>query len=95
MEVFREILYSAIFWIMAAILLVTVVYPWRPEWRGARRWVHLPVLLLPLWLIYEIAMPPEMNIRVDLLLIMPGILLALVIYGVKLLLFRRRAAEVA
>lgn len=79
--------YEAIFFLMFAVWVVSLFYPWHPSWFGAKWLVHLPLLLLPLWFIYESWMPREMNIRLDLLLIIFGLGVAAIMYVVRLSFF--------
>ena len=70
--------------LMLGTFVVSLLYPWSPSWPGAKWLVHLPLLQLPLWFLYENAMPRDMNIRVDLLLIFPGMLIAALVYVSKI-----------
>jgi|GEM_PF-4238156 hypothetical protein len=45
---------------------ISICYPWRQEQPFAPKLVHLPLLLTPLWIAYEVLMPDYMDIRVDL-----------------------------
>lgn len=79
--------YERIFWLMQLLFGLSLLYPWHPSWPKAWWLVHLPLLLVPLWLYYETLMPCEMNIRVDLLLLFGEFGVAGVIYLFRLLLF--------
>lgn len=78
---------ATMFWMMAGTSLISVIYPWDPKWPYAKSLVHLPWLLLPMWWAYESLMPREMNIRMDLLLIVPVLTTVFVIYAVRLFSF--------
>lgn len=78
-----------LFRVMLIVAGVTLVYPWHPRWSASGWLVHLPLLLLPLWARYEATIPSGMNIRVDLLVIVPGLLLCLVLYALRLIFFAR------
>ena len=79
---------------MLAVFGVSLLYPWHPNWPGARWLVHLPLLLLPLWAFYEAVLPSHMNIRLDLFLIIYILEIIGLVYIIRLVLFfflRRRA----
>ena len=78
---------------MIAVVATCLIYPWVATQPLASKLVHLPLALIPLWIAYEMAMPDYMNIRVDLFFIAPLILLALVIWAIKIGLFRRREQD--
>lgn len=82
--------YNAIGWIMIAVWLVSLFYPWHPGWPLAKWLLHLPFLLLALYGCYEVAMPQHMNIRLDLPLIWACMVLSAVLYLVRLILFARK-----
>ena len=71
---------------MVGVTLLALIYPWSLRTHASRIWVHLPLSLVPLYLAYEAAMSPEMNIRIDLFLLWPLLGLAGVCYALKLLL---------
>jgi len=89
--------YERVFWLIQLMFGLSLLYPWHPSWPKAWWLVHLPLMLVPLWLYYETLMPREMNIRVDLLLIFPEFAVAAAVYLCRLLLFaswrRRRSRE--
>lgn len=85
-------------WVMIAVFGISLLYPWHPGWPGAKWLVHLPLLLLPLGLLYEKVLPRHMNIRFDLLLYIYALEIIGVIYAVRLILFfflRRRSRRKA
>ena len=79
--------------VMLIVVATCLIYPWVATQPLASKLVHLPLALIPLWIAYEMAMPDYMNIRVDLFFIAPLILLALVIWAIKIVLFRRREQD--
>ena len=85
--------YEFVTCLMLLVFGLSLVYPWHPAWPGAEWLKHLALLLLPLWLVYEATMPPRMNIRLDLPLILWGLMVAHCVYVVRLAVFafmRRR-----
>jgi len=62
---------AILFWGMLGMSLFVLVYPWHIHSRASRVLVHLPLVLLSVFIMYESLMPAEMNIRVDLLLLLP------------------------
>lgn len=79
--------YEQIFWAMFGVSTISILYPWDPKWPFAKRLIHLPWLLLPLWGAYELALPDSMNIRLDLPFIWMGLAAIFMIYAVRLVLF--------
>ena len=75
--------------LMLAIGVISLIYPWNPSQPFASKLIHLPLLLIPLWISYEILMPPHMNIRADLFFIPPFFLLAMAAWAVKAAKFRK------
>ena len=66
------------FVLMVLIGIVSVI-PW-PLRAGKNRWtLSLPLLAVGIYLIYEYAMPANWDIRLDLLLIWPGLLITMVL----------------
>lgn len=88
----RDTVLTILFLVMLAVCLTAFVYPWSFRNRVARVLVHLPLLLVALYGIYEALMPVEMNIRLDMDILLPAFGLAFLCYVVKLplLLFTRR-----
>lgn len=79
------------FFAMLALAAIAIV-PWE-VFAGRRasrllRWLGIPVLLLAIF--YEWRMPPGMNIRVDLLLLLPAYLAVIGTSAVRAFLARRR-----
>lgn len=74
--------------LMLVVAATSLVYPWVPTQPLASEFVHLPLALIPLWIAHEAVMPDHMNIRVDLLIIPPILLLALAIWVIKVARFR-------
>ena len=65
---------------MIGVMLFSLVYPWRESQWGSRRLLHLPLLLIPLFVAYEVFMPENMNIRADLFYLLPAMLVTLLVY---------------
>ena len=84
-----ETIVDTIGWLMLAIGIVSLLYPWSPHQSFSSKLIHLPLLLIPLWIAYEILMPAHMNIRADLLFIPPFIILTMVIWAIKVARFRK------
>lgn len=68
---------------MLALFVVSVVYPWDFTWPAARWLAHLPLLQIPLYILYEVSASAR-NIRVDLFVVLPGLLVAALVYFGKL-----------
>ncbi|MFO1007012.1 MAG: hypothetical protein U0929_13715 [Planctomycetaceae bacterium] len=68
---------------MLALFVVSMVYPWDFTWPAARWLAHLPLLQIPLYVLYEVSVSAS-NIRIDLLLMLPGLLIAALAYFGKL-----------
>jgi hypothetical protein len=80
--------YETVFWMMLAMWVISLLYPWHPSWPKATLLVHLPWVIIPMWVWYESLMPAGMNIRIDLLLIIGEVGLLFVVYIVRLIMFR-------
>ncbi len=76
-----------------AVLAALSVVPWRLRERRKRWTLWLPPAALALYLVYETTMPVCWNIRLDLLLILPLLLIVVLAWLVRLVLLRhgRRA----
>ena len=68
---------------MLALFVVSMVYPWDFTWPAARWLAHLPLLQIPLYILYEVSVSAS-NIRVDLLVMLSGLLIAALAYFGKL-----------
>ena len=62
------------------IPVLYIFYPRRPKNIIGKILVHLPLLLIPIYIRYERLMPMEMNIRIDLLLFYPLLIAAAIMY---------------
>ena len=83
-----NLLLNACFYAMALVALASVV-PWRLK-GGRNRWaLWLPVAGIAFYGVYESAMPSRWDIRVDLLLIAPMLLVTALAWIVRALLVRR------
>ena len=85
-----EISIAVMFWVMIALAAVSFFYPWRPAQPLAKLLLHLPLLLIPSWIAYEMIMPVEMNIRLDLAFLLPAFAAAGLVYLCKIASFRRQ-----
>lgn len=85
----RAMTYQSVFVLMVLVWSFCLAYPWDIRWPFARIAIHAPWLLVLLQILYEQRMPAGMNIRVDLLLIVPAIALSFVIYVCRLFMFSR------
>ncbi len=72
-----------------AVLAALSVVPWRLRERRNRWTLWLPPAALALYLVYEITMPARWNIRLDLVLILPLLLIVWLAWLVRLVLLRR------
>lgn len=88
-----DALESGLFPAILAICLFTIAYPWRFRSRLARWLVHLPLLLVPMFIVYERTIPTGMNIRADLLVLGPAMGIGLLLYVMKLVLLCRRTKD--
>ena len=83
--------------VLAISTLVLCIASWCFPWSNLRSpskrvVLQLPLLAFALYGLYELLMPIEMNIRVDLLLLWPVLLITLGLYLIRMLrAFRRRA----
>ena len=75
---------AILFWSMILIGASSIFLPWRFLSRFSRLLIHLPVLLFLLYLAYEYLMPSKYNIRVDLLLLYPLIIISAICYLIRL-----------
>jgi peptidoglycan/LPS O-acetylase OafA/YrhL len=73
-----------LFWTIIAFTLLSIFYPWKKRNPKAKVSIHLPAFVFPLFIAYEYFLPAKYNIRVDLLILMPVLLIALLIYISKL-----------
>ena len=77
------ITYQFVAWTMVAVFGFSLLYPWDFSWPGAKWLAHVPLLQFPLWRVYE-NLIADVNIRVDLAWILPGLLVAALVYASKL-----------
>ncbi len=84
----RNLILNACFYGIALAMLLSLV-PWRLR-DGRNRWsLYLPAAALALYVTYEIAMPPNWNIRLDLFLLAPMGLVIILAWGVRVALRAR------
>ena len=72
-----------------ALLALLSLIPWPIRGRRNRWTLWLPVAVLALYAVYEAYMPARMNIRLDLVLILPLLGLAVGAWLIRILLIRR------
>ena len=83
-----NVILNASFYGLAATAIASIL-PW-PIRGGRNRWtLWLPLAAIALYVAYELAMPTRMNIRVDLLLIWPFLLIVLIAWLIRLIVLRR------
>ena len=85
----RNLVLNACFYGISLITIVSLI-PW-PLGGGRSRWTfYLPLFGAGIYAVYEITMPPNWDIRLDLLLIIPmGIVIALA-WLLRVVISRRR-----
>lgn len=54
-----EFLGSLLLWTMVGVAVFGLAYPWSPHWPLARPLVLAPLLLVPLWIVYELIRPEQ------------------------------------
>jgi uncharacterized membrane protein len=76
-----------------AVCIASWCFPWTRLQEGIR-WIalQLPLLAFVLYAIYELLMPPQVNIRIDLLFLWPMLVITLGLYIIRMLRAHRRAA---
>jgi hypothetical protein len=86
----RNLILNACFYGIVLVMLLSLV-PWRLK-EGRNRWsLYLPVAAIAIYVIYEAAMPPNWDIRIDLLLLAPMGLVIILAWGIRLMLRVRSA----
>lgn len=87
----RNLLLNVCFYGIVIVTLLSLV-PWRLK-EGRNRWsLYLPVAALILYVIYEVAMPPQWDIRLDLFLLAPMGLVIILAWSIRLV-FRLRSVR--
>jgi hypothetical protein len=88
----RNLLLNACFYGIVLVMLLSLV-PWRLR-QGRNRWsLYLPLLAIALYVTYEATMPPNLDIRIDLLLLAPMGLVIIVAWGIRLALRARGSRQ--
>ncbi len=82
---------TVLFYSIIALTIVSTIYPWQMKGVLSRLLLHLPILVGVLYGNYESLVPRQENIRVDALVLIPCVGLALGIYIVKLVFVGRAA----
>ncbi len=76
--------FGVVFFTMLVVFLLSLFYPINPNLPFAKAIALSPIALVPLWWLYEQLMPSHMNIRVDLFIIIPMLLISAVILVLRL-----------
>jgi hypothetical protein len=66
--------------LIVILCVLTFFYPRSRDTPQSRKAVHLPLLIPVLYAPYEITMPAEANVRVDVFLLWPLMAIALIVY---------------
>lgn len=74
---------AMLFWTMMAVATWNLIYPWKQNQPEARRSIHAPLLLVPLWVIYESTISVADYIRVDYFILIPVFVITLIVYFLK------------
>jgi len=88
----RNLVLNACFYGIVLVTLLSLV-PWRLKPGGNRWTLYLPVAALALYGTYEMTMPSNWDIRLDLLLIVAMGTVIILAWGIRLALGARRARE--
>ena len=76
-----------------AVVVLSLIFPWSFRTRVSRQLAHLPLLLFILYPAYELTIPTDTDIRVDLLFMWPAFALVGICYAIKLLILSRSSAQ--
>ena len=74
---------AILFWAMIVVAAWNLIYPWKKNQPKAKRSIHTPLLLIPLWVIYESGIPDAIYIRVDYFILIPVFVITLIVYFLK------------
>lgn len=90
----QQIRVNSMFFMLTLLFAsASLVFPWHFDTRWRRVWLHLPLLAFASFVLYELGVPPDANIRVDLLILIPAVLVAALVYLVKLARWTRGGAH--
>jgi len=70
--------------LIVALCVFTFFYRRKSDTPQSRVVVHLPLALPVLYLLYEITMPADANVRADVFLLWPLMAVALIVYFIRL-----------
>lgn len=84
----RNLILNACFYGIVLVTLLSMV-PWRLGHGGNRWTLYLPLAAVALYATYEVAMPPNWDIRLDLFLLAPMGLVIVIAWGIRLALCAR------
>ena len=86
----EPLIVSVLFLAIMVVCVVSWCYPWgRLSSTRQRAALHLPIVAIALYALYEWSMPPHMNIRVDVGILWPLLAVTLVLYVIRLALASR------
>ena len=83
-----QIITTSIAWLMIILSLWNLIYPWKRNQPKAKYSIHTPLLIVPLWIVYEVLMPANMNIRADIIILAPLFAFSFTVYLIKLYSYR-------
>lgn len=78
-----DTLFHVLWWSMALISVLSIIYPWNLDTLFSKIFMHLPISLFFLLPRYERLIEPEANIRIDLLPLYPLFFIASICYILK------------
>src|SRR5688500_18197991 len=81
---------AVLFWIICIGCIISFFVPLSLNGKIARRLTFIPLFLLFLYVFYEVFMPVETNIRVDLLLLYPLLGLSILLFFIRIILLAKR-----
>ena len=84
---------SMFFMLTLLFALASICFPWHFNTRWRKAWLHLPLLAFVCFVLYERGVSPDANIRIDLLILIPAVLLTLLVYLGKLAVLTRGGAS--
>lgn len=82
---------TVLFYAVIALTIFSTIYPWRMKGILSRLLLHVPILVVVLYGSYESLVPIQESIRVDALVLVPCVGLALGVYVVKLIFAGKQA----
>lgn len=86
----KEAASRVVFYAMAGICVFTIVYPWKLRDRVSRMMAHVPLLLVPLYWVYD-ALTSDGSLQLDMFAIVPMTGFSLAFYIGKLVVWSSQA----